>query len=107
MATGGTVDCGLVRKLDSGSEGSGVGGVNIGGNIRGRRGGVIAGDVDRLDEGIEVASGDVVGVVPIDHASSPLNSPLRSSFDTSGPHTVVRACMSVLPQAMESEGGCT
>jgi hypothetical protein len=38
-----------------------------------------------------VASGNVIGVVPVDHASSPLNGTIRSSFDTSGPHTGVGA----------------
>jgi len=107
VATSSAVDGGLVRELNSGCEGSCVGGVNVGGNIRGRFHGVIAGDVDRLDEGVEVASRDVVGVVPVNHASSPLNGTLRSSVDTSGPHTGVGAWMSVSSQAMELRGSCT
>jgi hypothetical protein len=83
-----------------------LGGVNIGGNVRGRLDGVIAGDVDRVDEGVEVASGNVVGVVPVDHASSPLNGALRSSVDTGGPHTIVGARMSVCPER-EAGGSCT
>lgn len=96
MATGSTVDGGLVRELNSRSESSGVRGVNVGGDISGRLDGVIAGDVDALNEGVEVASSDVVRVVPVDHTSSPLNGPLGGSLDTSGPHTDVRAWMSVL-----------
>ena len=107
VATGSAVDGGLVRELNSGCEGSCVGGVNVRGNIRGGFHGVIAGDVDRLDEGVEVASGNVVGVVPVDHASSPLNSTLRSSIDTSGPHTGVGAWILVSSQAMELGGSCT
>lgn len=95
MAAGSTVDGGLVRELNSGSESRGVGGVNIGGYIRGRLNGVIASDIDRLDEGIEVASGNVVGVVPVDHTSCPLNGALRGSWDTGGPYTSVGTRMSV------------
>jgi len=107
VTTGSAVDGGLVRELDSGCEGSCVGGVNVGGNTRGRFDGVIAGDVDRLDEDVEVASGNVVGVVPVDHASSPLNGTLRSSVDTSGPHTGVGAWMSVSSRARGAGGSCT
>lgn len=95
MATDSAVDGGFVRERDSGSEGSGVGGIDIGGVIRGRLDGVTTGDVNRLDEGVEVASGNVVRVVPVNHASSPLNGTLRSSFDASGPHTGVGAQMSI------------
>jgi len=91
MATGSAVDGGFVRELDSGSEGGGVGGIDIGGDIRGRLDGVTAGDVDRTDEDVEVASGNVVGVVPVNHASSPLGGALGSSFNTSGPHAGVGA----------------
>lgn len=89
MGTNSTVDGSLIREGNSGGEGCGIWVVDIGGDVRGRLDGVIAGDVDRLDEGVEVSSGNVVGVVPVDHASSPLNCALGSSIDTSGPHTRV------------------
>lgn len=55
-----------------------------------------------------MASSNVVGVVPVDHASSPLNSPLRRSTDTTGPHTVVGRMRQFRPKrAKESEGSCT
>ena len=98
MGTDSTVDGSLVRERNSGSESCGIGVIDIGGDVRGRLDGVIAGDVDRLDEGVKVASGDVVGVVPVDHASSPLNSTLRSSIDASGPHTGVRGRCQIRPE---------
>ena len=108
MARGGTVDGGLVRELNPGSESSCVGGVNIGGDIRGRFDGVIAGDVDPLDEGVKMASGDVVGVVPVDHASSPLNGTLGSSVNTGGPHAVVGGMdVSFVLSERGAGGSCT
>jgi hypothetical protein len=107
VATGSTVDGGLVREFNPGCESSRVRGVNVGGNVRGRLDGVIAGDVNRVDEGVEVASGNVVGVVPVDHASGPLNGALRSSVDTCGPHTIVGARMSALSRARRLGGSCT
>ena len=79
MATSSTVYGGLVRELNSRGKSSGVGGVNIRSNISGRLVGIVAGDVDRLDEGVEMTGGNVVGVVPVDHASGPLNSTLGRS----------------------------
>ena len=105
MARGGTVDGGLVRELNPGSESSCVGSVNIGGDIRGRFDGVIAGDVDPLDEGVEMASGDVIGVVPVDHASSPLNGTLGSSVNTGGPHAGVGVWVSVSFSARGKQKG--
>jgi len=46
VATGSTVDGGLVREFDSRGESSGVGGVDIGSDIGGRFDGVVAGDVN-------------------------------------------------------------
>ena len=87
MASRSTVDGGFVGELDSGGKCGYVGGIDIRGDVGGRLGGVIASDIDRADEGVEVASGDVVGVVPIYHASSPLNGTWRGSLDTGGPYT--------------------
>ena len=100
---GNAISGGLVREVDSRSESSGVGGIDIGGGIRGRVDGVIAGDIDRLDEDLEVAGGDVVGVVPVDHASRPVNDTLGTSIDTSGPHTGVGVKMSGSFKTRETE----
>lgn len=89
MATDSAIDGGLVREFNSGSESRSVRGIDIRGDVRGGQDGVIAGDVNRLDEGVEVASRNVVGVVPVDHASGPINGTLRGSWDTSRPHTGV------------------
>ena len=45
-ATGGSIDSGLVREFNSGSEGGGVGGVDIGCDVGGRLDRVITGDVN-------------------------------------------------------------
>lgn len=90
MVGGDTVDGSLIRELDSGGKGGCVGGIDIRRDVGGRFSGVIASDIDRADEGVEVASGNVIGVVPIDHASSPLNGAWRRSLDASGPYTSVR-----------------
>lgn len=46
MTAGGTVDGGLVRELDSGGESSGVGSIDVGGDICRGLDGVITGDID-------------------------------------------------------------
>ena len=97
MGTDSTVDGSLVRERNSGSESCGIGVVDIGGDVRGRFDRVVAGDIDRLDEGVEISSGNVVGVAPVDHSSSPLNGTLRSSIDTSGPHTGVGDDVNFVP----------
>ena len=89
MATNSTVNCGLIRECNSGSESCGVGGVDIGGDVRGRLDGVVAGDVNRLDKSVEVAGGNIVRVVPVNHTSSPIDGTLGASIDTSRPHTGV------------------
>ena len=86
---GRTANGSLVGELDSWGESSGVGGINVRGDVGGRLDGVIACDIDRTDEGVEVASGNVVRVIPIDHASSPLDGARRGSRDTGGPYTSV------------------
>lgn len=44
-------------------------------------------DVHARDEGVEVSSGEVVGVVPVDHATGPFNSALGLAGDAGGPET--------------------
>lgn len=98
MTNDGTVDGSLVREFDSRGGNSGIGGIDIRGDVGGRLDGIVACDVDRADKGVEVASGNVVGVVPIDHASSPLNSAWGSSLDTSRPYTGEGSKLSVWPE---------
>jgi len=62
--------------------------IDIGSDTGGGLDGVIADDANRLDEDGEVTSGNVVGVVPVDHAPGPMNDALGTSFDTGGPYTV-------------------
>lgn len=87
MTKGSTVDGSLVGKLDSRGGSGDVGGIDIRGDVSRWLDGIATSDVDRANEGVEVASGNVVGVVPIDHASSPLNGTRRGSLDTSRPYT--------------------
>ena len=106
--TGGcTVDGGLVRELDSRGESGGVGGIDIRGDVGRGLDGVIAGDIDRANEGVEVACCNVVGIVPIDHASSPLNGTRRGSLDASGPDTIAGIRMLVRSETRDAEGGFT
>jgi hypothetical protein len=90
MTARSTADGGLVREFDSRGEGSDIGGVDVRSNVGRWFDGVIASDVDRTDEGVEVASGYVVGVVPIDHTPGPIDGTLGSSWDASGPNTSVK-----------------
>ena len=90
MTAGGTVDGGFVRELDSGGESGDVGSIDVGGDICGGLDRVITGDVDRADEGVEVACRNIVGIVPIDHTTGPLNGALGTSLDACRPDTDAR-----------------
>lgn len=107
MTVRSTVDGGLVREFDSRGESSGIGGVDVRGNVGRGFDWVIASDVDRTDEGVEVASGYVVGVVPIDHTSSPINGTLGSPWDAGGPNTSVGKQISAPSGPRKAEVSCT
>ena len=50
-----------------------------------------------------MTGGNIVGVVPVDHTSSPSNGTLRASVDTSGPHTSVRVRCQFVPERGEEK----
>lgn len=52
----------------------------------------MAGDVHARDERVEVARGDVVGVVVVDEAAGPGDGALPLAGDAGGPDAVERWC---------------
>lgn len=86
VVAGGPIDRGLIRKFDSRGGSGRVRGIDIGSDIVRRFNGVVAGDINRTYERVEMAGRNIVGIIPIDHAPRPLNGALRGSLDASGPY---------------------
>lgn len=76
---------GLVRGRNRGGERRRILSVHVRNRVRGPARGVRTLDLDGLDEGVEVAGGLVVRVVPVDDPAGPLNCALPRSRDAGGP----------------------
>ena len=84
---GRAVDRRLVRDRDRGREGGRVLAVDVRDRVRRVRARVRALDLDGLDEHVEVTRRLVIGVVPVDDATSPLNSALARGVSAGRPDT--------------------